>query len=153
MGEWGSTSRVPAELTLAEGMIIRGDLHLMERVAAHEGAETPLDMLNREVPFFPITLPNGDVLFVSKAQVATVATAIPVMPDDPARVSVAKLVGLEVMMRGGAQFRGFSTLELPPTRSRPLDFLNASDQFFAISVKSYTLFINRAHVRVARPIS
>jgi hypothetical protein len=153
MSDWGATTRVPAEVTLGEGMIIRGDLHLMGRVATHEGPETPLDMLNREQPFFPMSLPNGDVLFVSKAQVATVATGAPTLPDDPDRIQVAKQVGLEVMMRGGTQFRGYSRLELPPTRSRPIDFLNASEPFFAMSVKNFVLYVNRAHIRVARPIN
>ena len=153
MSDWATTARMLAEVTLAEGMIIRGDLHLMARTATHEGAETALEMLNRPLPFFPLTLPNGDVLFISKPQVAHVATAGAAALPDPDRISVAKLVGLSVMMRGGAEFRGYSTVELPPAYSRPIDFLNAPEQFFAISAKDFTLYINRAHVRVARPIS
>ena len=153
MTQWAATKRMAAEVALAEGQTIRGDLHLQASVARHDGPETPLEMLNRPDPFFPMTLPSGEVIFVSKAQVAVVACGTEVTPLDPARDSVAKHFGLDVMLRGGVEFRGSATGEMPPTRSRTLDYLNSSEPFFEIAIKGRTLLIHRAHVRVVRPTS
>lgn len=153
MNLWAATQRLTADVMLAEGQTIRGDLHLQARVARHDGPETPLEMLNRPDPFFPMTLPNGEVIFVSKAQVAVVASGVDVLPIDPARDSAAQHFGLDVMLKGGSEFRGFATGELPPNRSRPLDYLNSPEAFFEMAIKGRVLFINRGHVRVVRPAS
>ena len=45
MNDWGFTNKVPAEVVLAEGIVLRGDLHLFARPAYPPGPETPLDPL------------------------------------------------------------------------------------------------------------
>ena len=39
-GSWLSTERVPADIDLADGEQVRGDLHLQPLVAHRDGAET-----------------------------------------------------------------------------------------------------------------
>ncbi len=153
MTEWAATRRIAANVSLSEGMTIQGDLHVQVLAATHDGPETPLEMLNRREPFFPMTLASGDVIFVAKAQVSVVACRPEAVPTDPERDSAARHTGLDVMMRGGAELRGFANVELPPTRGRALDYLNAPEAFFSMVTQDFTLLINRAHVRVARPIS
>ncbi|MGH7703708.1 MAG: hypothetical protein ACREMO_11475 [Gemmatimonadales bacterium] len=153
MTDWAATQRIAANVTLAEGMTIQGDVHVQILAATHDGPETPLEMLNRPDQFFAMTLGSGEVIFVAKAQVSVVACRVEVTRTDPQRASAARHTGLHVMMRGGGELRGFATVELPPTKGRALDYLNAPEPFFSIVTQDFTLFIHRAHVRVARPLS
>ena len=153
MGDWASTERISAEISLADQARLSGELHVQGRVAHHDGPETPLEMLNRPDAFFPVTLGQGKVAFLAKAQVSMVACAPDDLgPSDPERVSAAKTIALEIVMAGGEELRGWATLELPPTRARTLDYLNAPGAFFSLKGEDATRFINRSFVRVVRPL-
>jgi hypothetical protein len=152
MTDWASTNRLTAKVTLAEGLVIHGDVHLQPRVAWRDGPETPLELLNREEAFFPLSLPHGEIVFVAKEQVAVLAYPEVVTFDDPERKSAARTISLEVMMVGGAEHRGVSLSELPPTKARALDFLNAPERFFQLLTDEGTLCLNRRFVRAARPL-
>ena len=76
MSDWAATERLPAEIQLAEGVTLRGELHLQARVAYHDGAETPLEMLNRGDAFFALSVSDG-IAFISREQVAVVTCAPP----------------------------------------------------------------------------
>jgi hypothetical protein len=152
MTDWASTNRLTAKVTLAEGLVIHGDVHLQPRVAWRDGPETPLELLNREEAFFPLSLPHGEIVFVAKEQVAVLAYPEVVTFDDPERKSAARTISLEVMMVGGAEHRGVALSELPPTKARALDFLNAPERFFQLLTDEGTLCLNRRFVRAARPL-
>jgi hypothetical protein len=152
MSDWGSTNRVPAEVTLAEGFVLAGDLHLLTRPAYPPGPETPLEMLNRADAFFALTLPEGGVTFLPKAQVALISCRDEGPLTDPDRVTAAKEVSLEVVLRGGEEFRGSATLELPPNRARALDYVNGSGGFFALWTDGIARYINKSLVRQIRPL-
>lgn len=151
MSNWASTERVPAEVALAEAVVLQGDIHLQPRVGHHDGPETPLEMLNRPEPFFPVTLTGGQIAFAAKAQVAMVTCGPGVAMSDSERASAAKTIRLDVTMAGGSQFRGWAALELPPTRNRTLDYLNEPGPFFMLRTEDATCYINRAYVTVVRP--
>ncbi len=153
MNDWASTRRLPVRVTLAEGLLIQGEVHLQPRVAWRDGPETPLELLNRSEAFFPMSLPHGEVVFVARAQVASMLYQEDHLFDDPARESAARHIPLEVMMMGGAEHRGVAHSELPPTRARALDFLNAPERFFTLVLEDGTLCIHRAFVRAVRPLS
>lgn len=155
MTDWATTTRMAARVTLAEGMVIQGELHLQPRVAFHDGAELPVEMLNRPDHFFVMSLPTGEVVFVSKDQVATLAHKEndSGLDTDPERQSVARIFAFEVMMVGGEEHRGMVASELPPTRARALDFLNADERFFALHTNDGILCLNRRFIRAARPLS
>lgn len=151
MSDWGITTKEPAEVMLAEGVVLIGDLHLYARPTYPPGPETPLEMLNRNDSFFALTL-NGAVTFVPKTQVVVVSCRNQAPLADPARVSAARQIELEIVVQGGAEFRGYATLELPPGRSRSLDFLNGAGVFFAIDTDDVTRYVNKSRVRLARPL-
>lgn len=153
MSDWGSTNRVPARVTLVEGLAVDGELHLLTRPAYPPGPETPLEMLNRSDVFFALTLGGGGVAFIPKSQVVEVSCLeeVPLF-SDPDRESAAKHVDLEVVLPGGSEHRGQATLELPPNRSRALDFVNGSGTFFALWSGGVTRYINKSHVRLIRPL-
>ncbi len=72
MTDWASTCRIAARVTLAEGLVIQGEVHLQPRVAWRDGPETPVEMLNRPDAFFPMALPHAEIVFVAKERVAAV---------------------------------------------------------------------------------
>ena len=151
MSNWASTERIPAEVTLAEAVILKGEIHLQPLVGHHVGPETPLEMLNRPEPFFPVTLTGGQIAFAAKAQVAVVTCEAGVAMSDAERASAAKTIRLEVTMAGGNELKGWAALELPPTRNRTLDYLNEPGPFFLLRTEAATCYINRTYVRVVKP--
>lgn len=152
MSDWGATQRVAAEVVLADGVVLEGDLHLAAGTAYPPDTESPLEMLNRPEPFFALTLQEGGVAFVSKAQVAVVSCRDQLPLSDPARATAARLVALEVALATGAEYRGRSTFELPPSRARALDYINASGPFFTVWSNDLTRYFNKALVRLIRPL-
>ena len=151
MSEWGITTKVPAEVVLAEGIVLAGDLHLYARPTYPPGPETPLEMLNRPDTFFALTL-DGGVTFIPKDQVVVVSCHDQGQLTDPDRVSAAKLIELLVVVEGGSEYRGRAALELPPSRGRTLDYLNGAGIFFALGTEDVSWYINKARVRLARPL-
>jgi len=145
---------VPAYLLLTEGDLRRGDVFVMERFPQHDGAESVLEMLNRPEGFFAFRPADGaDALLVSKAHTVSVSTDRQAPIADPARLSAAKLLGVELVLAGGSTIGGWASVELPPQHSRLLDYLNAShDPFFAVWTHAATHYVNRTHVMYARPL-
>ena len=145
---------VSALLLLTEGEAQEGEVYVMERVSQHDGAETVLEMLNRPQGFFPFRPAAGDdVLLVSRVHTVSVSTNRQAPIADPARLSAAKLLGVELVLPGGSTIRGWASVELPPPQSRLLDYLNASrDPFFAVWTHAATHYVNQAHVVFARSL-
>ena len=152
MSDWGATQRVPAEVVLAKGGVLVGDLHLLARTAYPLAPESPLEMLNRAEPFFALTLAEGGVVFVSKTQVAILSCWGQTPLADPDRASAAKLVALEIELADGTKYKGRSTFELPPSRSRALDYVNGSGHFFVLWSDDLTRYVNKSLVRLIRPL-
>lgn len=152
MSDWGPTRRISAEVVLADGAVLEGDLHLGASSAYPLNSETMLEMLNRQEPFFALTLGEGEVAFVSKAQVAVVSCQDQSAEDDPARASAARMVALEVALATGAEYRGRASFELPPSRSRALDYINTPGRFFTVWTNDLTRHFNKSLVRLIRPL-
>lgn len=152
MNDWGATQRIAAEVVLADGMVLEGEMHLVASAAYPLSTESPLEMLNRPEPFFALTLGEGGVAFVSKAQVAVVSCPDPGSVADPERASVARLVALEVALATGAEYRGRSSFELPPSRARALDYVNTPGRFFTVRTNDLTRYFNKSLVRLIRPL-
>ena len=72
MSEWGTTTRVRSVITLANGEVYPGYIHLVDWAHYRAGPETPVEMLNRAQSFFPLTQEDGAAVFLPKAQVAMV---------------------------------------------------------------------------------
>lgn len=151
MSEYGTTTRVRAVVSLASGDVYPGHIHLLDGVHYPAGCETPLEMLNRVEGFFPVTLDDGSAFFLAREQVAMVVAEwppegveAPVMPGSPA--------ALQVELVSGEEFMGLIQEALPTDRARALDYLNTSRRFFQLETDSGVRFINRAHVRIIRPL-
>lgn len=149
---WGSIYQEKARVVFADGGAIDGHLHLLARVNYPPGPETPLDMLNRPDAFFALTGAESTPVLVSKAQAAVVSCSHISVSADPERLSAARFVPIDVVMASGLELRGQSALELPPVRNRTLDFVNVPGQFFALWTGDVTHFVNKALVRLIRPL-
>ncbi len=149
---WGSILQEAAEVLLADGVPIDGSLHLLSRTDYPLGPETLLEMLNRSDPFFALTRAGGGVLFIPKAQTAVITCRHHAPPNDPERFSAAKLVALDVVMLGGRELQGRAAIEMPPERSRALDYVNGPGAFFALWTDDVTHYVNKSLVRTIRPL-
>lgn len=150
--EWGGTQRLAVVVRLADGEEMAGEVFLQQRVPHHSGAETPLDLLERDERFFVLALPDGSVRFVGKAQVALLRCD-PAPPESELdRLGISRFAELELVLADGHAVRGRAGVTLPPTRLRALDCLNAGGGFLAFWVGEAACYVNRAHVRMARPI-
>jgi hypothetical protein len=152
MSDWGATVRVPAVVTVQSGEVYPGHIHLLGGLHWQAGPETPLEMMNREEAFFPLTLENGLPLFFSKAQVVMVVPEWP--PEDLAapEAPVGDRHGLTVQLTTGEEVTGEVTVAPRPTRTRTLDHMNIATPFFLLETPGGARLINRAHVRVAHPL-
>jgi hypothetical protein len=151
-GEWGATTSVAAVVTLADGEIVPGQIHLQGAVSQHRGPETPLEMLNRPEGFFPLTFDDGGVCFLSKEQVAMVLCEWPQDDVDQELQASAESIHLHVMLVTGEKFRGRATVVMPAPRRRALDYVNWLRPFFLLETEGGPRLINRAHVRLVRPL-
>jgi hypothetical protein len=145
---------VPAHLLLTQGVSRSGQVYVMERVPHHDGPETVLEMLNRAEGFFAFRAADeDDVLLPSKGHTIWVSVDRQAPIADPARLSAARMLGVEVVLAGGSTIGGWASVELPVHHARLLDYLNAShDAFFAVWTHAATHYVNRAHVLYARPL-
>lgn len=148
--DWGDTVRIRADVQITGGRTLTGFLHLLPYAPVHLGQETPDDVLNRNEDFFPLTDEEERTVFLAKSQVlaVTVATA---GAGDPDRLSAARTMALAVELSDGSEWAGTVASELPPTRTRAIDFLNLQKGFFALRADGAVRYINRAHVRVVIP--
>jgi len=145
---------VPAHLLLTQGVSRPGQVYVMERVPHHDGPETVLEMLNRPEGFFAFRpTEGGDVLLVSKVHTISVSVHRQAPISDPARLTAAKLLGVEIVLAGGSTLGGWASSELPAHHARLIDYLNAThDAFFAVWTHASTHCVNRGHVLYARPL-
>jgi hypothetical protein len=155
MTTWLDTRRERVEITVTGNRTLVGDIHLLLAAETHAGPESAVDLLNRHEPFFAVTFPEEQTVFLAKSQVLVVTLPPPPRPaiDDPQRESAARHLQLEVEMADGSVFEGDVALELPPDRARLLDFLNLAPPFFALSNPEGIRLIHRAHVRTVSPVA
>ena len=141
------TQTVTTKVALAEGLQFEGSIYLQRSPIHPSGLETPEELLNRSETFFPYHLSTGEVVLLPKTQVVYLTSDTLTSEDEADRYSAAKVMDLYVVMIGGAEFRGSTLVELPPTHSRVLDFLNEPGSFFSVTQVTTTTCINRSHVR------
>jgi hypothetical protein len=68
------------------------------------------------------------------------------------RLGINQFLEMEVSLVDGTVCRGQAGVNLPPTRHRPIDCLNAPGEFLVLWNDGAALYINRAHIRIARPL-
>ena len=149
--DWGDTLRIRAEVAASGSRTFSGFLHLLPFASVHLGPETPDDVLNREEAFFALTDDQERTIFIAKDQVLLVTIEASEWATDPERLSAARTIPLRVELADGSVHSGTVSSELPPTRTRAIDFLNSATGFFALYAADAVRYVNRANIRVVSP--
>src|SRR2546430_742810 len=117
----GATEPAPPGLPLPQGVWRPGQIYVMERVPPHDGPETVLELRNRPEGFFAFRpAEDGEILLVSKVQTVSLSVDRQAPIADPARLSAARMLGLEVVLAGGAPPGGWARRQLAGQHARPL---------------------------------
>lgn len=128
--------------------VVRGHLFLSPLAKGHVGQETVLDQMNEPEPFFvlrvegepPVRLVNKDQ--VMEIEVDSAEAGI----SSEASATVAKEEKMSISFRDGLVLEGKALVEMPPTKSRLIDFLNHSERFFVLLGKDSAHIVNRRHI-------
>jgi len=115
------------------------------------GVEDPLRLLNESEPFFPLGLPTGEVLLISKARVLEIeldgTSGLEELPGS------APTALLQLTLAGGLTHVGSVRLEVRTTRPRVLDYMNhCTEHFMALRTDEGVRLINREMIERVRPL-
>src|SRR5262245_57510142 len=138
------------EVCLTNGARLHGELFLSLGAEGHAGGETVADRMNDGRPFFPlrVTAPSPNVLLVGKAHVRYVIA--PPLDDDD-RISDTRSASAQVLvtavMDSEEAFTGVFFVDLPPDKTRVLDYVNeAGAAFVALAHLDREYLLNKAHI-------
>lgn len=147
--------RCPVVVRLHSGDAVSGEIFLQPFVRPGGGDERPLDILNSRDPFFPLALPDGDMLLVAKEQVLAVATdnGADVDDGDDGIEALSRPMVVEVRLINGDKHAGAIFLDMPTERPRLLDFLNRDgERFLTLHGTDRRFLINRQAIEHVRPL-
>ena len=145
-------SRSPVVIKTHSGETITGEMFLQPFARPDGGTERPADILNGADPFFPVALPGGELVLVSKEQVLSLATDA-AHDDYDERSKMARPAEIEVRLISGETHSGAILLELPAEHSRLLDFMNReNERFLTLHGSNHSLLINRRVIERVRPL-
>jgi hypothetical protein len=143
--------RMPVALTLTGGESLKGELFIQASARNLSALEDAPEFMNSSEPFFPLRLPDGETLLISKSHVLTVH----VDREFAASVEWAfgDRVSVEVAMQGGATHHGHLQVEHYVGHARVLDYLNrGSEPFVLLLRETEVLLLNRRHIAYVRPV-
>jgi hypothetical protein len=141
--------RRPVAVVLRNGRRLEGDVFVGSQARLHDGPEDPSEHFNHPAPFFALSLREGEVLLVSKEQVAWVE----LMADTADNYFDVPHVGLEVEVElaDGCMAAGSVFPETRVEHARLLDFLNEyAPTVLAVFAADRIRLVNRrviAHVK------
>ena len=143
--------RAPTEaaevvVTLSDGSVLAGRLHLHADAAAEGGFESVQHLLDDVDSFFAVTLGDGRVTLVGKDHVVEVSCGLAVRPELPGSTVHA----LDVVLSTGESRRGLAVFSAPPAHGRLIDVLNGS-RFLRLTTDDGFVYLHTAHIRAAYP--
>ena len=142
--------RVAVSITMVGGELLAGSL-FAPQIYPPGGVEDPLRLLNESEPFFPLGLPTGEVLLISKARVLEIeldgTSGLEELPGS------APTALLQLTLAGGLTHVGSVRLEVRTTRPRVLDYMNhCTEHFMALRTDEGVRLINREMIERVRPL-
>ena len=145
--------RVPVELLLADGRLLRVEIFLSELAKTHAGAERMSDVLDGSQAFFPVMAPGTDEChLISLANVVFMRGSQELELEGVELQTILTEHELVLALMGGQKIKGLVTYELPPDRSRLVDFLNAAPPFFPVLEAAQVVLVNKRFVTSALPV-
>lgn len=140
-------------LVLAHGERLEGDVFVQMRSRSGSGPEEPLDLLNDDDLFFPLSVTERDVVLVAKDHLMWAESELPALDLAP---EVPHLpVSVRITLADGSSVSGDVLLpEATARRSRLVDFLNAyAKRFLALHGPDRLCLVNRRWIAQTRPLS
>jgi hypothetical protein len=138
-------------VSLTNRRLLEGDIFLQPFARFRAGPEDPLDVLNNEDPFLPLSLVAGELLLVQKSQITMVAVALPSGSAEPSLGTPS--LHIECSLSDDTTLRGQVFPELRADRPRLVDFLNHTQtRFFTVFGSEQRLLVAHAHIVSARPV-
>ncbi|TMQ63496.1 MAG: hypothetical protein E6K78_10560 [Candidatus Eisenbacteria bacterium] len=149
MPEFISKLRVAVRIRQTGEEPVDGFLLLLPQAEFHRGPETILERLNatdRLIPF--VRRSDGATLLVGRPELEWVAAARTVAAGLVLQQShfVTHEERVAVRFRSGEEMEGLIQMELPEMLNRASDFLNGSDDFFALLTSAGTFLVNKGQV-------
>jgi hypothetical protein len=128
--------------------VVRGHLFLALMAKSHSGGETVLDLMNEPEPFFVLKVEGQPpVRMVNKERIIEVEVSV--QPEG--EQSVSKEEDMTLMFQDGFSLSGTARVELPPAKSRLIDFLNNSERFFELRDRGALHIVSRKHISHVKP--
>ena len=137
------TVALMAEIALASGRRIKGELFRSAVSDRHEGPPRPDEWANGPEKFFPFRSAEGnEVLVINKSQLAIAQVTLP--PEDEIE-RTARHQDVVVECSGGV-VKGTVLINLPEHHQRLLDFMNQPEQFISIRNEQQCYLINKNYI-------
>ena len=146
MPEFIPKLRVAVRIALPGVEPTHGFLSLAPQAEFHDGPETVLERLNtrdRVIPFQ--RQKDSAVILVSRLELEWVAVGRGVDDDwiSPPTFAVTREERVRIRFRSGEEVEGLLRMELPELLNRASDFLNQTDDFFALSTREGVRLVNK----------
>jgi hypothetical protein len=142
--------RAQVELLLPGGGSRQVLVFLAEFAGSHAGHERLSDLMNGPNEFLPaVDLTTDTMSFVGRAGIA--AARVGREWESSYGLGDAEEHEVEITLAGGTTLRGIVQFELPPDRSRLLDYLNDVKPFVRLDEGEKVILVNKRHIaRVAK---
>ncbi|MBI4726436.1 hypothetical protein HY768_04290 [candidate division TA06 bacterium] len=145
--------KVPVTIRCVDCEEIKGELFLSLFSKNHTGQETALEFMNSPERFFVLRLEaDPPVRMMNKDRIVEVeiSAEAELGGQDLSRMG-AKEEPMEVRFNNQASLNGNAYVELPPAKSRLIDFLNQEDKFFLLRTGQTAHIINRRQISFVTP--
>lgn len=144
--------RLDVTLTLIGGEVVEGRIFVPAPLLGHSGQLDPAAVFNDRDSFFPLELPDGEVLLMCKARIIEVA-GLPLAEDSDEIRASAPMSLLQITLAGGITHFGSMRLEVRADRPRLLDYLNDCEQtFLTLYTDQGVRLVNRTMIECVRPL-
>ncbi|MDI6740813.1 MAG: hypothetical protein QME74_10680 [Candidatus Edwardsbacteria bacterium] len=144
---------VPVLIRFEDGQELKGELFLSQTAKRRLGKETVLDYMNEEPEFFPLKVTeDNSVRMINKRRVAAVEVDAAIeFEDEETTKAGAKQERMTVMFKTHHRLAGTGYIEMPPQKSRIIDFLNQGSQFFLLKAGETAHVCNRKQISYVIP--
>jgi hypothetical protein len=144
---------VPVLIRFEDGNELKGDLFLSLTAKRHLGKETVLDYMNETDEFFPLKVADDkSVRMINKRRVIEVGVAAAIeFEDEETTKAGAKQERMTVVFKTNHRLAGTGYIEMPPQKSRIIDFLNQGSQFFLMKDGDTAYVCNRKQISYVIP--
>ncbi|MEW6686460.1 MAG: hypothetical protein AB1393_09705 [Candidatus Edwardsbacteria bacterium] len=145
--------KIQVSIVCRDKQILEGNLFLSPQAKTHPGKETVLEFMNEKDRFFALST-EGDkrVKILHKEGIKEIIVDAASEFQDVDRFQLgAKEEAMTVVFDDSTELEGIAYVELPPQKSRAIDFMNHSEKFFSLCVGEKMHIINKHYVNYIIP--